>query len=88
MPRNKKATLRQFFVQEQYEPTQICRSRVTPAVEVLRAEILLAVARGDDYQAAARSVSRRSGDAVPHLVARSNAEGTAIRTTRRRLGSS
>src|SRR5262249_50872309 len=44
--------------------------------------ILLAVARGDDYQAAARSVGRRSGDAVSHLVARFNAEGLGALTPR------
>ena len=37
--------------------------------------MLLAVADGDDYQQAARSVGRRSGDAVSHLVARFNVEG-------------
>jgi hypothetical protein len=88
VPRHKKATLPQFFVQEQSELTQICRSRVTPAVEVLRAKILLAVARGDDDQTAARSAGRRSGDAISHRVGRSNAEGTAIQTRRRRLCSS
>ena len=39
--------------------------------------MLLAVARGDDYQHAARAVGRRSGDAVSHLVARFNTEGLA-----------
>ena len=39
--------------------------------------MLLAVAGGDDYQTAARSAGRRSGDAVSHLVARFNAEGLA-----------
>ena len=39
--------------------------------------MLLAVARGDDYQQAARAAGRRSGDAVSHLVARFNAEGLA-----------
>ena len=38
--------------------------------------MILAVARGEDYRAAARSAGRRSGDAVSHLVARSsNVEG-------------
>jgi transposase len=35
------------------------------------------VARGDDYQDAARAVGRRSGDAVSHLIARFNVEGLA-----------
>ena len=37
--------------------------------------MLLAVAAGGDYQQAARSAGRRSGDAVSHLVARFNVEG-------------
>ena len=53
-----------------------------PAVEVIRAKLLLAVDRGEDYQTAARSVGRRSGDAVSHLVARFNAEGLAALTPR------
>jgi transposase len=44
--------------------------------------MLLAVAAGDDYQQAARAAGRRSGDAVSHLVARFNAEGTAALTPR------
>jgi hypothetical protein len=55
---------------ERQELVQLSRSQAAPAVEVTRAKLLLAVARGDDYQAAARSVERRSGDAVSHLVAR------------------
>jgi hypothetical protein len=49
---------------------------------VARAIMLLAVARGEDYQDAARAAGRRSGDAVSHLVARFNAEGTAALTPR------
>jgi transposase len=44
--------------------------------------MLLAVARGEDYRAAARAAGRRSGDAVSHLVARFNAEGLAALTPR------
>jgi transposase len=62
---------------ERQELAQLSRSQSAPAAEVIRAKILLAVARGDDYQDAARSVGRRSGDAVSHLVARFNAEGLA-----------
>ena len=39
--------------------------------------MLLAVAAGDDYQTAAQSAGRKSGDAVSHLVARFNREGLA-----------
>ena len=44
--------------------------------------MLLAVAGGSDYQQAARSAGRRSGDAVSHLVARFNAEGLAALSPR------
>jgi transposase len=82
MSRRKKGPLRELSEQERQELNQLSRSQIAPAVEVARAKILLAVARGDDYQDAARSVGRRSGDAVSHLVARFNAEGTAAVTPR------
>ena len=82
MSRHKKDPLRELAEPERQELTQISRSQVAPAVEVARARILLAVAHGDDYQTAARSVGRRSGDAVSHLVARFNAEGLAALTPR------
>jgi transposase len=82
MSRRQKDPLRVLTVDERRELTRISRSQAAPAVEVIRAKILLAVASGDDYQAAARSVDRRSGDAVAHLVARFNAEGTAALTPR------
>jgi transposase len=82
MSRRQKDPLRVLTVDERRELTRISRSQAAPAVEVIRARILLAVASGDDYQAAARAVGRRSGDAVAHLVARFNAEGTAALTPR------
>jgi hypothetical protein len=82
MSRRQKDPLRELTAQEHQELTRLSRSRAAPAVEVIRARILLAVASGDDYQAAARSVGRRSGDAVSHLVARFNAEGLAALTPR------
>lgn len=48
MPLQKKAPLRKLSGQEQQELPQICRARVTPAVEVIQARILRAVARGPD----------------------------------------
>ena len=82
MSRRKKDPLRALTDAERKELTRLSRSRAAPAVEVTRATILLAVASGDDYQAAARAVGRRSGDAVSHLVARFNAEGLAALTPR------
>ncbi len=77
MSRRKNDPLRPLTDTESTALTQLSRSQAAPAAQVARAAILLAVARGDDYQAAARGVGRRSGDAVSHLVARFNAEGTA-----------
>jgi hypothetical protein len=82
MSRCKKDPLRELTEPERQELSQISRSQGAPAVEVARSQILLAVARGDDYQTAACSVGRRSGDAVSHLVARFNAEGLAALTPR------
>lgn len=82
MSRHKKDPLRELTEPERQELTQLSRSQSAPAAEVIRAKILLAVAAGHDYQDAARSVGRRSGDAVSHLVARFNAEGTAALTPR------
>jgi transposase len=77
MSRRKKDPLRPLTEPERQELTRLCRSQVAPAVQVARATMLLAVADGDDYQDAARSAGRRSGDAVSHLVARFNVEGLA-----------
>jgi len=82
MSRHKKDPLRELTERERQELDRLSRSHSPSAAEVIRAKILLAVAAGDDYQAAARSVGRRSGDAVSHLVARFNAEGTAALTPR------
>lgn len=75
MTRRKKAPLRPLSNDEQRALKRLSRSRSAPAVQVTRATLLLAVAAGADYQAAARAVARRSGDAVAHLVARFNTEG-------------
>ena len=82
MSRRKNDPLRELTEQERQQLNQLSRSQVAPAVEVVRAKLLLAVARGDDYQGAARAVGRRSGDAVAHLVTRFNREGTAALTPR------
>jgi transposase len=82
MSRKKKDPLRELTEPERQELAQLSRSQSAPAAEVIRAKILLAVAAGDDYQDAARSVGRRSGDAVAHLVARFNAEGLVALTPR------
>jgi transposase len=82
MSRRKKDPLRELTPEEHQALTQLSRSQAAPAAQVARARMLLAVAAGDDYQRAARAAGRRSGDAVSHLVARFNAEGTAALTPR------
>ena len=57
--------------------TKLSRSQSESATRVARADLILAVARGCDYQQAAESIGRRSGDAVSHLVARFKVEGLA-----------
>lgn len=77
MSRRRKDPLRPLIDDERQALTHPCRSHTAPAVRVARAVMLLAVADGSDYQQAARAAGRRSGDAVSHLVARSNREGLA-----------
>jgi transposase len=82
MSRRKKDPLRPLTDAERQALTQLSRSQAAPAAQVARAVMLLAVVAGDDYQQAARAAGRRSGDAVSHLVARFNVEGTAALTPR------
>jgi len=82
MSRRKKEPLRDLTADERRELDRLARSQSSSAAEVTRAKLLLAVARGDDYQTAARAAGRRSGDAVSHLVARFNAEDLAALTPR------
>ena len=82
MSRLKKDPLRELTEAERQELAQLSRSQAAPAAQVARAVMLLAVAAGDDYQAAARLAGRRSGDAVSHLVARFNVEGLAALSPR------
>src|ERR1700712_4698177 len=60
MSRRKKDPLRPLTDLERAELTRLSRSQAAPAVQVARATMLLAVADGDDYQAAARVAGRRA----------------------------
>jgi transposase len=75
--RRRKDPLRSLTDNERQELIRLSRSHAAPAVRVARAVMLVAVADGADYQQAARSAGRKSGDAVSHLVARFNREGLA-----------
>jgi hypothetical protein len=65
---------------------QISRARSEPASHVVRTNLLLAVAAGQSYTAAAQSVGRRFDDAVAELVARFNRQGLAVLTPRHASG--
>jgi transposase len=82
MSRRKNDPLRPLTTEEQATLTQLSRSQSAPAAQVVRAQLLLRVAGGSDYQQAARAVGRRSGDPVAALAARFNREGLAALTPR------
>ncbi len=75
MTRRQKDPLRPLTDDERALLEQISRARSEPASHVERAKLLLAVAGGQSYTAAAQAVGRRSNDAVANLVARFNQEG-------------
>src|SRR5215203_4926716 len=77
MTRRRKDPLRTLSPDERRHLLRLRRSSTAPAVHVARATMLLAVAEGADYQTAAQTAGRKSGDAVSHLVARFNREGLA-----------
>jgi transposase len=82
MPRPQKDPLRRLTTAERRELGRLRRSRTAPVAEVTRATLVLLVSDGHSYQDAARTVGRKSGDAVAHLVARFNTEGLAAVTPR------
>jgi hypothetical protein len=77
MTRRQKDPLRLLTTEEQTTLERLSRSHTEPASHVARAKVLLAVAAGQSYTAAAQIAGRRSGDAVAHLVTRFNQHGLA-----------
>ena len=77
MTRRQQDPLRPLTPEERAALEQLSRAQSEPANHVARARLVLAVAAGQSYTAAARGVGRRSGDAVARLVARFNQEGRA-----------
>jgi len=75
MTRRQKAPLRCLSEVEREYLEKMSRAQSAPAAQVTRAKLLLAVAAGFSYTDAARSVGRRSGDAVSRLVSRFNEQG-------------
>ena len=82
MTRRQKDPLRKLSKEEKEELERISRAKSEPAEAVIRAKMLLAAAEGKNYTDAARSVGRRSGDAVSTLVSRFNKEGIEALTPR------
>lgn len=87
MARAQKDPLRPLTEEERTVLEQISRSRTDPAVHVVRARLVLLVASGLGYSAAARAAGRKSNDAVSHLASRFNREGLAALEPRHGGGS-
>jgi len=77
MTRRRKDPLRPLTEEEREILEQIARAGSEPASHVARSKMLLAVAAGKSYGAAAQAAGRRSNDAVSQLVSRFNQEGVA-----------
>jgi transposase len=77
MTRRQKDPLRPLEAHEREYMERLSRARSAPLEQVIRAKLLLVVADRMGYEAAARSVGRKSGDAVSNLVSRFNQEGLA-----------
>jgi transposase len=75
MGRPPKEPLRELTQEERSALEQVARASSERADRVGRAKMLLAVIEGCSFTEAARSVGRRSNDAVAELVKRFNAEG-------------
>jgi len=77
MTRRQKDPLRPVTTEEREVLERLSRAQSEPASHVARAKVLLAVADGQSFTAAARAAGRRSDDAVSQLVSRFNCEGLA-----------
>jgi len=77
MAQGRCTVLRALTAEEQSTLEQLARATSDRADRVARAKMLLAVAAGAHFPAAAQAGGRRSGVAVSQLVARFNREGLA-----------
>jgi hypothetical protein len=77
MTRRQKDPLRPVTTEEREVLERLSRAQSEPASHVARAKVLLAIANGQSFIAAARAAGRRSDDAVSQLVSRFNCEGLA-----------
>ena len=77
MSRHQKDPLRSRTADERKELTGLSRSLSAPAAQVERARVLLAIADGASYTAAAHQVGRRHNETISAWVSRFNREGHA-----------
>jgi transposase len=77
MSRRQINPLRPLTAEERTHLERVSRAHAASAAAVVHAKALLAVATGQSFTAAARTIGRRSGDAVGQLVARFNQYGLA-----------
>lgn len=77
MSRKRKDPLRGLTEEERNILNELARSQSEVASTVARAKMLLTVAAGKSYGAAAQAAGRKSNDAVSQLVSRFNREGLA-----------
>jgi transposase len=75
MAKQKRDPLRELTEEERTWLERINRSQSEPAIHVIRAKQILAVAEGHSYTDAAILSNRKNGDAVSRLVSRFNQEG-------------
>lgn len=87
MSRRRKDPLRPLTEEEQRILLEISRAQSEPAGHVARAKMVLAVAEGRTYQAAALAAGRISNDAVSKLIGRFNREGISALEPRHGGGS-
>src|SRR3954453_13792923 len=80
MSRHQNDPLRPLTADERQELTCLSRSLSAPAAQVERARVLLAIADGASYTAAAHQVGRRPTEPTPPGGSRCNRDGlTAVR---------
>src|SRR5215210_2127970 len=77
MSRHQKDPLRLLTADERKELTRLSRSLSAPAAQVERARVLLAIADGASYTAAAHQVGRRHTETISAWVSRFNRDGLA-----------
>jgi transposase-like protein len=77
MSRHRKDPLRPLTPDERIALTRLSRSPSAPAAQVERARVLLAIADGASYTAAAHQVGRRHNETLSAWVSRFNRDGLA-----------